>query len=162
MNFNKVIIAGRVTRDIELRQTTNGTAVTDISLAVNKTFMKDGEKKEETVFVDVTLWNRAAEIAHQFSGKGQPLHIEGRLAQDVWEDRETGAKRSKLKVVGENIQLLSGPKENQGSKNSTDSKSRQDSPNVAHPSTEPTRTDEHNKLKHYSEIELPDGEMPPF
>ena len=162
MNFNKVIIAGRVTRDIELRQTTNGTAVTDISLAVNKTFTKDGEKKEETVFVECTLWGRTAEVAHQYSGKGQPLHIEGRLAQDVWEDRETGAKRSKLKVVGENIQLLGGHKENQGSKSSTSSKQGKNTPNQGHPSTEPTRTDEHNRLKHHTEIELPDGEMPPF
>ena len=154
MNFNKVIIAGRVTRDIELRQTTNGTAVTDISLAVNKTFMKDGEKKEETVFVDVTLWNRAAEIAHQYCGKGQPLHIEGRLAQDVWEDKETGAKRSKLKVVGENIQLL-GNKGESSSKNKNNSVSQGGN-------TEPTRTDEHNRLKHYSEIELPNGESVPF
>ena len=154
MNFNKVIIAGRVTRDIELRQTTNGTAVTDISLAVNKTFMKDGEKKEETVFVDVTLWNRAAEIAHQYCGKGQPLHIEGRLAQDVWEDRETGAKRSKLKVVGENIQLLGGK---------LDSSSKNQNNGAPHkPNTEPTRTDEHNRLKHHTEIELPDGESIPF
>ena len=154
MNFNKVIIAGRVTRDIELRQTTSGTAVTDISLAVNKTFMKDGEKKEETVFVECTLWGRTAEVAHQYSGKGQPLHIEGRLAQDVWEDKETGAKRSKLKVVGENIQLL-GNKGESSSKNQNNGEHQK-------PSTEPTRTDEHNRLKHHTEIELSDGESIPF
>ena len=154
MNFNKVIIAGRVTRDIELRQTTSGTAVTDISLAVNKTFTKDGEKKEETVFVECTLWGRTAEVAHQYCGKGQPLHIEGRLAQDVWEDKETGAKRSKLKVVGENIQLLGGKSES-SSKNENNGVSQSGS-------TEPTRTDEHNRLKHHTEIEVIGDKNLPF
>ena len=152
MNFNKVELAGRITRDIELRQTTSGTAVADISLAINKTFTKDGEKKEEVIFVDVTLWGRTAEIAHQYSGKGQPLFVEGKLQMDTWEDRETGGKRYKLKVVGENIHLLAS---------NGDSSSKNERVSTAQ-STEPTRTDEHNRLKHHTEIELPDGEMPPF
>ena len=143
-----------MTRDIELKQTTNGTAVTDISLAVNKVFMKDGEKKEETVFVECTLWGRTAEIAHEYSGKGQPLFVEGRLQVDTWEDKETRSKRSKLKVVGENIQLL-GSKGESSSKNEDDSVSKVGS-------TEPTRSDEHNKLKHHSEVEVLGGDDVPF
>lgn len=109
-NLNKVQIMGNVTRDIEVRQTPNGTAVADIGLAINR---KSKEGQEETTFVDVTLWGRVAEVVGQYSGKGQPLFVEGRLQMDTWEDKESGAKRSKLKVVGENIQLLGSKNEGQ-------------------------------------------------
>ena len=106
-SFNKVIVMGNVTRDIELRYTPKGTAVADISLAMNRVRMSDsGEKIEEVTYVDITLWGRTAEVAHQYAGKGRPLHVEGRLQTDSWEDKTTGQKRSKLKVVAENIQLL--------------------------------------------------------
>lgn len=109
-NFNKVMLMGNVTRDIELRYTPKGTAVADIGLAVNRVRSGDsGEKIEETTFVDVTLWGRTAEIAHQYSGKGRPLFIEGRLHMDSWEDKTSGQKRTKLKVVAENIQLMGSP-----------------------------------------------------
>ena len=109
-NFNKVMLMGNVTRDIELRYTPKGTAVADIGLAVNRVRSGDnGEKIEETTFVDITLWGRTAEIAHQYSGKGRPLFIEGRLHLDTWTDKDTGANRSKLKVVAENIQLMGSP-----------------------------------------------------
>ncbi len=109
-NFNKVILVGNVTRDIELRYTPKGTAVTDIVLATNRIRTgESGEKIEETTFVDVTLWGRTAEIAHQYSGKGKPLLVEGRLHQDKWVDKETGGNRYKLKVIAENIQLMGSP-----------------------------------------------------
>ena len=118
-NFNKVMLMGNVTRDIELRYTPKGTAVADIGLAVNRVRSGDsGEKIEETTFVDVTLWGRTAEIAHQYSGKGRPLFVEGRLHMDSWDDKTTGQKRTKLKVVAENIQLMgSGGGGNQGGGN---------------------------------------------
>ena len=118
-NFNKVMLMGNVTRDIELRYTPKGTAVADIGLAVNRVRSGDsGEKIEETTFVDVTLWGRTAEIAHQYSGKGRPLFVEGRLHMDSWDDKTTGQKRTKLKVVAENIQLMgSGGGGNQGGEN---------------------------------------------
>ena len=101
---------GNVTRDIELRYTPKGTAVADIGLAVNRVRTGDnGEKIDETTFVDITLWGRVAEIAHQYSGKGRPLFVEGRLQLDTWVDKESGKNRSKLKVVGENIQLMGSP-----------------------------------------------------
>ena len=106
-NFNKVMLMGNVTRDIELRYTPKGTAVADIGLAVNRVRSGEGgERIEETTFVDVTLWGRTAEVAHQYSGKGKPLFVEGRLHMDSWDDKATGQKRSKLKVVADNIQLM--------------------------------------------------------
>lgn len=109
-SFNKVMVMGNVTRDIEIRYTPKGTAVSDIGLAVNRVRIGDsGEKIEEVTFVDVTLWGRTAEIAHQYCAKGRPLFVEGRLQTDSWEDKTTGQKRSKLKVVAENIQLLGSP-----------------------------------------------------
>lgn len=107
-SFNKVILVGNLTRDPEVRYTSGGTAVTDIGLAVSRnwTDRSSNERKEETTFVDVTLWGRTAEIAGEYLSKGRPCLIEGRLQLDQWEDRETGQKRSKLKVIGETLQLL--------------------------------------------------------
>ena len=107
-SFNRVILIGNLTRDPEVRYTTGGTAVTDVGLAINRyrTDKATNQRIEETTFVDVTLWGRTAEIAGEYLSKGRPVMIEGRLQQDQWEDKETGQKRSKLKVVGESMQLL--------------------------------------------------------
>ena len=115
-SFNKVILVGNLTRDPEVRYTTGGTAVTDIGLAVNRvwTDRSNNERKEETTFIDVTLWGRTAEIAGEYLSKGRPCLVEGRLQLDQWEDRETGQKRSKLKVVGESLQLLGGRNDSGG------------------------------------------------
>lgn len=112
-SFNKVILVGNVTRDIELRHTPGGTAVAEIGLAVNRTWYdkQADEKREEVTFVDVTLWGRTAEVATEYLSKGRPCLIEGRLQLDQWEDKETGQKRSKLKVVGESLQLLGAKQE---------------------------------------------------
>ncbi|MEJ6701339.1 MAG: single-stranded DNA-binding protein [Akkermansiaceae bacterium] len=109
-NFNKVMLMGNVTRDIELRYTPKGTAVADVGLAVNRVRSgENGERIEETTFVDITLWGRTAEVAHQYSGKGKPLFVEGRLHMDSWDDKTSGQKRTKLKVVADNIQLMGAP-----------------------------------------------------
>ncbi|HEX3625561.1 MAG TPA: single-stranded DNA-binding protein [Verrucomicrobiae bacterium] len=107
-NFNKVIIAGNLTRDPELRYTPKGTAVARITLAVNRTFTagEGGEKKEEVSFVDVDVWGRQAEVISQYMKKGRPLLVEGRLKQDSWEDKNTKQKMSKLKVVLETFSFL--------------------------------------------------------
>lgn len=107
-SFNKVVLVGNLTRDPEVRYTSGGTAVTDIGLAINRAWTDRGsnEKKEEVTFIDVTLWGRTAEIAGEFLAKGRPCLVEGRLQLDQWQDKETGQKRSKLKVVGESLQLL--------------------------------------------------------
>jgi len=107
-SFNKTILLGNITRDFEVRHTPAGTAVTDISLAINDRTKSGDEWVENTTFVDVTLWGKTAEIAQKYLSKGSPVLIEGRLKLDQWES--DGEKRQKLKVVGERLQLL--PKSN--------------------------------------------------
>ena len=103
-SFNRVILMGNLTRDIELKYTPSGTAVTDIGLAVNdRRKNQNDEWVEETTFVDVTLWARTAEVASEYLSKGSPIFIEGRLKLDTWET--DGQKRSKLRVVGERMQI---------------------------------------------------------
>jgi len=116
-NLNKVMLIGNLTRDPELRYTPKGTPVADIGLAINRYWNNEqGQRQEETTFVDVTLWSRQAELAQQYLSKGRGVYIEGRLQMDTWEDRTTGQKRSKLKVVGENMQFIGGaPGGNQSS-----------------------------------------------
>lgn len=106
-SFNKVILLGNLTRDPEVRYTPKGTAVTELGMAVNRVYTaENGEKREETTFVDITLWGRTAEIAGEYLKKGRPVFIEGRLQLDTWDDKQSGQKRSKLKVVGEGLQLI--------------------------------------------------------
>jgi single-strand DNA-binding protein len=106
-NLNRVLLIGNLTHDPELRYTPKGVAISDIDLATNRTYTDEqGVKREETTFVDVTLWGRVAEVAGQYLKKGRSVFIEGRLQMDTWEDKQTGQKRSKLKVVGETIQFL--------------------------------------------------------
>jgi single-strand DNA-binding protein len=106
-NLNRVLLIGNLTRDPEVRYTPKGTAVTDIGIAVNRIYSgDDGEKKEETTFVDVTLWGRQAEVAQEYLKKGRQVFIEGRLQLDTWDDKQTGQKRSRLRVVAENMQML--------------------------------------------------------
>ncbi len=106
-NLNKVMLIGNLTRDPELRHTPKGTAVAELGLAINRVWNNEqGQRQEETTFVDVTLWGRQAEVAQQYLTKGSPAYIEGRLQLDTWDDKATGQKRSKLKIVGEALQLL--------------------------------------------------------
>jgi len=115
-SFNKVILLGNLTRDPEVRYTPKGTAVAELGMAVNRVYTaENGEKREETTFVDVTLWGRTAEIAGEYLKKGRPVFIEGRLQLDSWEDKTSGQKRSKLKVVGEGLQLLGARPSGSGS-----------------------------------------------
>src|SRR2546422_1736559 len=107
-SFNKVILVGNLTRDPELRYTSNGKAIAKIGLAVNRVWTTEtGEKKEEVTFVDVDVFGRTAENVGQYMRKGSPMLIEGRLRLDQWDDKQTGQKRSKLAVVGEVVQFLS-------------------------------------------------------
>src|SRR5437867_3190453 len=106
-NFNKVILAGNLTRDPELRYTPKGTAVTRIGLAINRTWKSEsGETKQDVTFVDVDAWGRTAEVVAQYLKKGRPILMEGRLRYESWEDKQTNQKRSKLGVVVENFQFM--------------------------------------------------------
>jgi len=107
-SFNRVILLGNLTRDPEIRYTQSGLAVCNLGLAVNeRTKNANGEWVEEPVFVDVTLWDRTAQIASEYLTKGSPVLIEGRLKLDTWQSPD-GQKRSKLCVVGQRMQLLGG------------------------------------------------------
>ena len=131
-SINKVMIMGRITREIELRKTPKSKSVADIGLAVNRRRKDEsGQMIDETTFVDVTLWGRTAEVVHQYSGKGQPIFVEGRLETDTWEDKDTGQKRYKLKIVGENVQLMGSKAENEASKKSNGSPEPQEKPIVS-------------------------------
>ncbi len=105
-NLNKVFLIGNLTRDPELRYTPSGTAVTDFGIAVNRRWTsRDGEKREETCFVDMQAWARTAEVISEYCRKGSPIFVEGRLRLETWEGRD-GQKRSKLRVVVDNFQFL--------------------------------------------------------
>ena len=108
-SYNKVLLLGNLTRDPEVRYTPKGSAVADLGIAVNRQYTLDtGEKREEVTFVDVTFWGRTAEVAGEYLKKGRSVFIEGRLQLDTWDDKQSGQKRSKLKVIGEMMQMLGG------------------------------------------------------
>ncbi|MBX3356203.1 MAG: single-stranded DNA-binding protein [Phycisphaeraceae bacterium] len=112
-NFNKVILLGNLTRDVEVKSIAGGQSVAKIGLAMNRRYRtKEGDEREETTFVDCEAWGRTAEVMGQYLRKGQPVFIEGRLKLDQWEDKD-GNKRSQLRVVVENFQFV-GARENGG------------------------------------------------
>jgi single-strand DNA-binding protein len=113
-SFNRVFLLGRLTRQPEIRYTPKGTPVAEIGLATNRVWTdEENRKREEATFVEVIFWARLAEIAQRHLHKGSPAFVEGRLHLDTWEDKQTGQKRSRLRVIGENLQLL-GNKEDGG------------------------------------------------
>ena len=109
-SFNKVILMGNLTRDPEVRYISSGTAVCTLGLAVNRTWYdkKAGQKKEEVTFVDVTLWDRTAEVAGEYLSKGRPVLIEGYLKMETWQDKQSGGNRSKHVVVADSMTMLGG------------------------------------------------------
>jgi single-strand DNA-binding protein len=116
-SLNKVMLIGNLTRDPEVRFTPKGTAVTDIGLAVNRSYTgDDGVRRDEVVFIDVTFWGRQAEVIGQYLKKGRPIYIGGRLQMDTWQDKQSGQNRSRLKIIGEEFQFL-GSREGGGSDN---------------------------------------------
>jgi single-strand DNA-binding protein len=109
-NFNKVILLGNLTRDIELRHTQSGLALAKFGMAINRRMTgQDGEAKETTCFVDLTAFGKQAEVLNQYVGKGSPLFVEGRLEYSTW-DGQDGQKHSKLAVVVENFQFVGAPR----------------------------------------------------
>jgi single-strand DNA-binding protein len=108
-NLNRVLLIGNLTRDPELRVTPKGTAICQFGLAISRSFKDEsGQTREETTFVDVEAWGRQGETISKYCTKGRPLFVEGRLRFDQWEDKTSGQKRSKLKIVLENFQFLGG------------------------------------------------------
>ena len=110
--FNKIILVGNLTRDIELRYTQGGAGIASAGLATTRKFTSNGEKKEEVLFVDITFFGRSAEVANQYLRKGSKILVEGRLKLDQWTDQE-GQKRSKHGVIVESMQMLDSKEQNQ-------------------------------------------------
>lgn len=107
MELNRVTLAGKLTRDIELRQLPSNQALANIGLAINRKYRGgDGEKKEEVTYVDCDAWGKTAEAMAKYLSKGSPVYIEGRLKLDTWQDKKDGSNRSKLKVVVESFQFV--------------------------------------------------------
>jgi len=106
-DLNKVFLMGRLTFDPELRRTPTGTAVSELRLATSRTWLgRDGERREETLYIDVTVWDRQAENCCQYLRKGSGVHVEGFLKMDTWDDKTTGEKRSKVRVSADRVQFL--------------------------------------------------------
>ncbi len=109
-SYNRVMLMGNLTRDPELRYTNNGFAVARLSIAVNERYTtRGGEKKEIVSYFDCEVWNGAELICDRLR-RGAPLFIEGRLRQDTWEDKSTGEKRNKIKIVVDNFQFIGAPR----------------------------------------------------
>lgn len=146
LNLNRVMIAGNLTRDPQVRFLANEKAVAEFGLAINRRFKDaNGEQKEEATFVDIECWGRTAELAGQYLLRGRGCLIEGRLKLDTWDDKETGQKRSKLRVVADSVQF-------------TDSKGpgeRQAHPETDTPAPAPVRPQ-------MSTAPVGDDQMPPF
>lgn len=110
-SYNKVIVVGNLTRDLELRFTPQGTAVAEFGIAINETWKKDGQKQEYVSFFDCTLFGKSAEGLADYLKKGRKILVDGKLRQDRWEDEKTGQKRSKIKILVDRVTFLGGVKE---------------------------------------------------
>jgi len=108
-NFNKVILMGNLTRDVEMRTTQGGMQIAKLGMAINRKWTQNGEQKESTCFVDLTAFGRQAEVLSQYVAKGSPLFVEGRLEYSTWEGQD-GQKKNKLEVVVENFQFVGAPR----------------------------------------------------
>ena len=107
-SYNRVIVMGNLTRDPEVRYLPSGQAVCDLGVAVNERVKKDNEWVDQPTFLDVTFWEKQAETAGQYLRKGNPVLVEGKLRQESWNDKNTGEKRSKLKIIGDRLVLMGG------------------------------------------------------
>lgn len=125
LNLNKVLLAGNLTRDVELRHTSGNQAVATIGLAVNRRWKTpEGEQREETMFIDCEAWGKQAEFVSQYFSKGKAIFIEGRLRLDQWEDKETKAKRQRHKIVVEDVRFVDSKGGGEGGSSSPRSISR--------------------------------------
>jgi len=120
INLNKVLLAGNLTRNPELRHTSNNFAVTDLRLAVNRKYKaSNGENQEEVCYVSIVVWGKQAENCEKYLSKGSSVFVEGRLQYDEWEDKEKGQKVNRLRVVAERVQFLGSSDKSSGSSGRT-------------------------------------------
>jgi len=108
-NLNKVMLMGNLTRDPEIKYTPKGMAIASFGIAVNRVWSNEaGEKQEEVTFIDIEMFGRKAEVVGEYFKKGKPIYVEGRLKLDSWDDKTSGQKKSKLKIIGETFEFLGG------------------------------------------------------
>jgi single-strand DNA-binding protein len=161
--FNKVILVGNLTRDIELRYLQTGTAVGGTGIAVNRRFKSaNGEQKDETLFIDITFFGRTAEIANQYLRKGSKVLVEGRLKLDSWED-QNGGKRSKHSVVVENMQMMDSRNTQEGGYNAPNNatqNSYQQQPAQQSYNQPPQQQSAPMQKESIPEIDIDDDEIP--
>ncbi len=161
--FNKIILVGNLTRDIELRYAQSGTAIAKTAIATSRKFTSNGEKKEEVCFVDITFFGRSAEVANQYLRKGSKILVEGRLNFEQWSD-QNGQKRSKHSVIVETMQML----DSKGEQTSSGYKSPQQQPNQAmphdgsynNPQQQPSYSQKSMPQKDIPEIDIDEDEIP--
>lgn len=124
-NYNRVVLVGHLTRDPELNFTANsGKAVCEVGLAVNERYKKDEQWIEEVTFVEITFWGKTAEVLAEYCQQGSPLLVEGKLKLDAWE--KDGQKRSKLRVVAQQMRMLGGPQKDAKQSSSADASENQE------------------------------------
>ena len=111
MPLNKVFLMGNLTREPELRYTPGGAAVCEFGIAINRTFTSNNQTREEVCFVDIVVWGKSGELCQRYLSKGSQALIEGRLQYDQWEDKNTGKRSSRLRVIAENVQFVGAKRE---------------------------------------------------
>ena len=111
MPLNKVFLMGNLTREPELRYTPGGAAVCEFGIAINRTFTSNNQTREEVCFVDIVVWGKSGELCQRYLSKGSQALIEGRLQYDQWEDKTTGRRSSRLRVVADNVQFVGARRE---------------------------------------------------
>ena len=149
-SLNKVFLMGNLTRDPEKREVGAGGVVCKMGLAVNRRYTTQGEDREETCFVDIETWDKQAEACARVLKRGAPVLVEGRLQQDRWEDRETGAARSRLLVRADRVQFLSGP-----------ARGDDDRPHPQQPEARPEAVETPApEMPEFEPIETPDDDIP--
>ena len=142
-DLNKVLLAGRLTRDPELRYLPSGSAVCNMGLAVSRRYRtKEGEQREETMFINVETWNKSAEYCGENLKKGRPVLVEGSLKSDEWEDKTTGQKRTTIKVNAVRVNILDWDDRGSGSDSGSDSGGRPAESPSPRPIEEPVPEDD--------------------
>jgi len=134
--YNKIILVGNLTRDIELKYSQSGSAIANTAIATSRKFTSNGEKKEEVCFVDITFFGRSAEVANQYLHKGSKILVEGRLKFEQWDDKQSGQKRSKHSVTVESMQMLNSKSDNQASQQQAPQQQQQGSYQAPQPTYE--------------------------
>ena len=139
-NLNKVMLMGNLTRDPEIKYTPKGMAIAQFGIAVNRQWSNEaGEKQEEVTFIDIEMFGRKAEVVGEYFKKGRPIYVEGRLKLDSWDDKASGQKRSKLKVIGETFEFLGDRQGGGGGGGGGEGEGRPQSRPASRPATPPPR-----------------------